>query len=150
LRKKRFAIFESLISSLPKPLKILDVGGTQIFWERMGFIGKDDLEIVLLNLSKVNVAYKNFKSVVGDARKMGEFKDKKFDVVFSNLAIEHVGNYDQQRQMSEETRRVGKRYFVQTPNRYFLIEPHFLFPFLQFLPLQIKVWLITHFNIEWY
>jgi len=150
LRKKRFALFESLISSLPRPLKILDVGGTQIFWEKMGFIEKTDVEIVLLNISKVNVTYQNFKSVVGDARKMTGFKNKEFDVVFSNSVIEHVGNYYKQHQMAEEIKRVGKRFFIQTPNRYFPIEPHFLFPFFQFFPLQIRVWLITHFNLGWH
>jgi len=51
--------------------------------------------------------------------------------------------------MANEGRRVGKRYFVQTPNLYFSIEPHFVFPFFQFLLLQAKVWLITHFYLGW-
>ena len=52
--------------------------------------------------------------------------------------------------MAEEVRRVGKRYFVQTPNRYFPIEPHFLIPWFQFLPLTVKVFLIRDFNLGWY
>ena len=44
----------------------------------------------------------------------------------------------------------GKKYFVQTPNLYFPIEPHFLFPFFQFLPIDNKVWLFTHFSMGWY
>jgi 2-polyprenyl-3-methyl-5-hydroxy-6-metoxy-1,4-benzoquinol methylase len=149
LRRKRFVLFSSLISSLPRPLRILDVGGTEIFWERMDFI-KEDVEIVLLNLSNVEVTYRNLSNVAGDARKMVQFRDKEFDVVFSNSVIEHVGEYYQQRQMAEEVSRVGKKYFVQTPNYFFPIEPHFLFPCFQFFPVQWKVFLIRHFDVGWF
>ncbi len=149
-RRKRFALFESLVSSLPRPLRILDVGGTQIFWETVGFTKEDNVEIVLLNLSKIDVTYPKFRSLVGDGRKMDEFRDKEFDIVFSNSVIEHVGEYDQQHEMAQEVRRVGKRYFIQTPSRFFPIEPHFLFPFFQFLPLRFKVFLIRHSEIGWF
>jgi ubiquinone/menaquinone biosynthesis C-methylase UbiE len=150
LRRKRFALFNSLLSSLPRPLRILDIGGTQLFWERMGFTAQSDVKIVLLNLTNVPLTYPNFRSVIGDARNMGEFRDKEYDVVFSNSVIEHVGDYGQQRQMAEEVRRVGRRYFLQTPNRSFPVEPHFLFPFFQFLPLRFRVFLIFHFDLGWY
>ena len=42
---------------------------------------------------------------------------------------------------------MGRRYFVQTPNRSFPIEPHYLFPFFQFLPHALQHWLHTHFDI---
>ena len=44
--------------------------------------------------------------------------------------------------MADEIRRVGHAYYVQTPYRYFPIEPHFLFPFFAQLPLQIRAELI--------
>lgn len=149
LRLKRFALFKSLISPLPRPLKILDVGGTQVFWERMGFTGIDDISIMIINLTKTETTYPNFKSVVGDAKNLSMFRDNEFDIVFSNSVIEHVGDFDDQQRMAEEVKRVGKRYFIQTPNRYFPVEPHFLFPFFQFLPLKIQVFLLRHFEIGW-
>jgi 2-polyprenyl-3-methyl-5-hydroxy-6-metoxy-1,4-benzoquinol methylase len=81
---------------------------------------------------------------------MKQFAAQEFDVVFSNSVIEHVGSYEDQRRMAKEIKRVGKRYFVQTPNLYFPIEPHFVFPFFQFLPQSVKVWLISHFALGWY
>jgi hypothetical protein len=51
--------------------------------------------------------------------------------------------------MANEMRRVGKRYFLQTPNRYFPIEPHFIFPMFQFLPLSVQVFLVQHFSLGW-
>lgn len=150
LRKKRFAFFKSLIPSVPYSLKILDVGGTEAIWYKEGFCDPNMIDLVkitILNKREVPVNHANIKAMAGDARDMKEFKDGEFDIVFSNSVIEHVGAYEDQIQMAKEIKRVGKKYFVQTPNLYFPIEPHFLFPFFQFFPLQIKVWILTHIPI---
>ena len=63
---------------------------------------------------------------------MDFFKDKSFDAVFSNSVIEHVGTFEDQKMMANEVIRVTNFYFIQTPNLYFPIEPHFLVPFFQF------------------
>jgi len=53
LRKKRFKLFQTIFKNLLKEdVKILDVGGTVSYWENMGLI-KDNIEIVLLNLRKL-------------------------------------------------------------------------------------------------
>ncbi len=150
LRKKRFAFFKSLIQSVSYPLTILDVGGTDTIWHKEGFCDPDlvdRVKITILNKQQMKVNHPNIRAIVGDARNMREFEDGEFDIVFSNSVIEHVGTYDDQIQMAKEIKRVGKKYFVQTPNLYFPIEPHFLFPFFQFLPLEIKVWILTHIPI---
>jgi SAM-dependent methyltransferase len=115
-------------------VNILDVGGTQTFWDTSGFFDEkmNLLRITLMNVRKVPVSRPNFNSIVGDARDLKEFKENQFDVVFSNSVIEHVGDYNDQLQMANEIRRVGKRYFVQTPNLYFPIEPHLFSPFFSF------------------
>jgi hypothetical protein len=148
LRKRRFALFRSLLLRIPTPLRILDVGGTQNFWEVMGFAAGRDMEITILNLVRPVVSLPQFRGVAGDARSL-EFADQSFDVVFSNSVIEHVGSYDDQRRMAAEVQRVGVRYFVQTPNRYFPIEPHFLFPAYQFFPRGLQIWLLQHLKLGW-
>lgn len=150
LRLKTIALFEELIRSLPKPLRIIDVGGTEIFWERMGFSGDEAVDITLLNLSEEKTNYPNIKSIAGDGRKMHQFRNGEFDIAFSHSVIEHVGEYHDQKQMANELQRVGKRYFIQTPNFYFPFEPHFLFPFFQFFPLWLKLFMLRHFNLGWY
>ena len=65
---------------------------------------------------------------------MPEFTTGEFDVVFSNSVIEHVGDFDDQRRMADEVRRVGRRFFVQTPNRWFPLEVHTRLPFVHWLP----------------
>lgn len=148
MRKKRIALFTSLIAKLPRPLHILDVGGEQRFWEIVGLI-HEDAQILLYNVVPAEVSYPNLVNRTGDARDMREFSDRQFQIVFSNSVIEHVGSYAHQRQMAQEVQRVGERFYVQTPNRYFPLEPHFLFPFFQFLPVSFRVYLVTHFNLGW-
>ena len=150
MRRARFALFLSLLGSLKGHVEILDIGGTQEFWTLMTDGDPGDVRVTLLNIEHQNVTSPKFVSVVGDARKMPEFRDKSFDVVFSNSVIEHVGTYDDQRRMASEVMRVGKRYFVQTPNKRFPLEPHFLFPFFQYLPSRVRAGMVHRFNVGWY
>ena len=73
MRKRRIALFKSLISPLTRPLNILDVGGTQAFWELMG-LTKEDAKILLYNISPSEVSYPTLISMVGDARDMRGFQ----------------------------------------------------------------------------
>ena len=150
LRRKRFALFLACLTPMPYPIRIHDVGGTEVFWEQMGFINEPDVQIVLLNIDKVTVSHPNIFSVVGDARSMGQFRDKEFTLVFSNSVIEHVGAWHDQQKMAQEIKRVAQGYFVQTPNRFFPLEPHFFFPCFQFLPVTLQVWLATHLALGTY
>ena len=110
-----------------------------------------NVEITLLNLERPRVSERGFEAVQGDARDLSRYPDKNFDIIFSNSVIEHLGpELENQRLMANEIRRVGKRYFVQTPNRYFPIEPHFLLPGFQFWPMPLRIWAVTHFNVGWY
>jgi hypothetical protein len=149
LRRRRFALFQSLLSRVPGHVHILDVGGTPDFWRVMGF-SRSNVSVTLLNRSAAAADSDAAHSVVGDARDMREFADRQFDVVFSNSVIEHVGTYEDQRAMASEVRRIGRRYFVQTPNRRFPIEPHFLFPGFQFLPVSLRAWLLARHDLGWY
>ena len=154
LRNQRLIFFQSLISNLPKPITILDVGGKVSFWESMGFLDQHnrDIKITVLNanVSEMQPITPKVEQIIGDARNMKQFKNQEFDIVFSNSVIEHVGTYAQQSQMANEVMRVGKRYFIQTPNLYFPIEPHFVFPFFQFLPIPFRIWLVSHFSLGWF
>lgn len=148
-RRERFAVFLRLIERLPRPVRILDIGGTQLFWETMHVGEHDPFQITLLNLSAPRASWSNVASVAADARDLSIYLDGAFDVVFSNSVIEHVGGPQDQRRMADEVRRVGRAYFVQTPNRYFPIEPHFLVPCFQFLPVSVRVFLVRHFDLGW-
>lgn len=147
LRRKRFALFRELVGPLARPLRILDVGGTEHFWVQVGFAAEPGVHVTILNVTKPVTTLPSFTGVVGDARSMPEFADGEFDVAFYNSVIEHVGALPEQLAMAAEMQRVGKRYFVQTPNRRFPLEPHFLVPWFQYLPEDAKVWLIRRWRL---
>jgi hypothetical protein len=147
LRRRRFQLFQSLLRSVPRPLRILDVGGTPAFWESMTLVGEPGVKIVILNTEPLVSTMAQFECVLGDARSMPEYATNEFEVVCSNSVIEHVGDRGNQRRMAAEIARVGQRYFVQTPNRYFPIEPHFLVPGFQFLPISIQSGLLQRLNL---
>ena len=151
-RESRFKFFLSLLEKVnsDKPIQILDIGGTEIYWERMNFTIHNNIHITLLNLEKVPTKNLNFNSIKGDACDLSIFKDKEFDIVYSNSVIEHLFSFENQQKMSQEVMRVGKFYYVQTPNYFFPIEPHWLFPFFQFLPFQIRVFLTKNFDLGHY
>ena len=127
-RKKRMANFIDLLGVNQKD-KILDVGGLPGFWHRVGLAEN----VTLLNINE-STKSNSFKTIKGDARNMYMYFNKSIDIVFSNSVIEHVGNFSDQKHMAKEIQRIGKKYWVQTPNKHFPIELHFCFPFLQYLP----------------
>jgi hypothetical protein len=149
-RRRRFRFFRSLLAGVPAPVRILDVGGTQEFWRQMGAADEPGLEIVVLNSDPRIAAADRIEVVTGDARDMSCFAEDEFDVAFSNSVIEHLGEPAGQRRMASEVRRVAVRYFVQTPNRYFPIEPHFMLPGFQFLPVAARIALVRRFALGYH
>jgi hypothetical protein len=83
----------------------------------------------------------------GDGTRL-PYSGGEFPVVFSSSTIEHVPA-ELQRAFAAEIARVGERYFVQTPNKYFPIEPHYQFPFFQFLPERVQRALNRRFTLGW-
>lgn len=152
LRRRRFELFAALVEGLPGEVRLLDIGGTQNYWQMIAPEAAllRRVRVTLLNLEPQAVSAPNFTSLVGDARAMPQFADRQFDLVFSNSTIEHLGSYAAQQAMAAEVRRVGRGYYIQTPNRYFPLEPHYLFPGFQFLPLGLRAWLVRHFSLGWY
>lgn len=142
-RQRRFEFFENAIKNYPKPLKILDIGGTEQFWKNRGFANNPDFSIMLVNLYKEEPSSENINSEIGNAVDLSQFEDYSFDIVFSNSVIEHLFDLESQGKMASEVQRLGKYHFIQTPNKYFPIEPHFLFPLFQFLPKSFKMFLLT-------
>ena len=95
------------------------------------------------------------------------FADNEFDVVYCSSVIEHVTvskqsvwnvhsgrDFQVQAEASQlafarEIRRVGRGYFVQTPNRYFPLESHTWLPLFNFLPRPILIRALRVTNKFW-
>lgn len=144
-RRKRMTKFLKVIDSQPNE-RILDVGGTIFNWKLIDY--KND--VVLLNLSvPKNTGAElpsNFSFVVGDGTAL-QYGDKEFDVCFSNSVIEHVGTLEKQKMFAQEVCRVGKRIWIQTPAKSFFFEPHYLTPFIHWLPKHYQKLLLRNFSI---
>lgn len=149
LRARRFRQFEALVASLPRPLRILDVGGTNQFWENRGWTGRADVQIFSLNLLAEEQRHENITPLAGDATDLAQFADGSFEVAFSNSVIEHLFTFEQQRRMASEIQRVSKSFWVQTPNYWFPMEPHFHVPGWQWMPLSLRVAMIRRWRCGW-
>jgi hypothetical protein len=149
-RARRVEMFLRLIPAKAERFRVLDIGGTSWSWQHLGVAFPAFCEVTLLNLAaEAGPLPAGFRSVAGDARRMPEFADQSFDLVFSNSVIEHVGTLYDQWAMAREVRRVGRGYFVQTPYRHFPIEPHFLFPGWQYLPVWLRRRLLQRWDLGW-
>lgn len=145
-RNKRFQFFLSILKDLPKPLSILDIGGTVGFWKAMQF-NEPGISITLLNIEAPPRVDYPFKAIQGDATNLNDIKHQQFDLVFSNSVIEHLYSWENQQKMAAEVLRVAKWHFIQTPNYWFPIEPHWVFPCFQYLPKKLRIWLTQHFSL---
>jgi hypothetical protein len=65
------------------------------------------------------------------------FRDGEFDIVFSNAVLEHVGSRASQAAFVRDLGRVGKAFFITTPDRRFPFEHHTGLPLLHYLPAPV-------------
>ena len=120
---------------------IIDVGGTPFMWH----LTDCDPSVTIGNL-KAPWAIEGSRVVLASGLAL-PFRDRSFDVCFSNSVIEHVGDAQARADFAREVRRVAKRYWVQTPNRRFPLETHFVCLFLHWLPFDMTRRLIRHFSL---
>ena len=130
-------------------MRILDIGGTDLLWR----IANQPARVVLLNtkipqgrdVGLLGAEYSdaltprapdppaNVEYVLGDGKSV-PFADGEFDICFSNSTIEHLFGPEEQRRFANEVRRVARGVWLQTPARSFPFEPHWLAPFIHWLP----------------
>jgi hypothetical protein len=121
---------------------VLDVGGSEFNWRLLPLRPR----VVLLNLYPPAVKDPDVLYVVGDGRYI-PCKDKFFDLVYSNSVVEHVVGLEDQLLFARECNRSGKRYYVQTPNKGFLVEPHFITPFFHWLRPAVRIRLARNLTL---
>jgi hypothetical protein len=147
-RRKRFAVFLNKISPTTE-MSLLDIGGYPDSWTQYKPIVKslDILNIHPIELAKGDCSNYNMRAIIGDGCKL-YLPNNAYDIVFSNSVIEHVGSYENQKAFASEARRVGKKLWIQTPAYECFIEPHYLVPFIHWLPKKWQKKLVRHFTIR--
>jgi hypothetical protein len=155
-RSKRHDLFLSMIKPQSTD-KLLDIGGLPRYW--IGLTQTVD-QVDCLNIHSVkwepeNFPNHNIRTLVGDGCEL-DMTDNSYDIAFSNSVIEHVGSWERQKEFAAEISRVAHRMWIQTPAYECPIEPHFLAPFVHWLPVSIRkfavrfsLWgLIQHPTVE--
>lgn len=149
MRAQRFARFATLAEALPKPLTILDVGGRAAFWADHGWANRADVRIITGNIEPQRREFDNIEPVELDATDMSRYADGSIDLVFSNSVIEHLFTWENQVKMAREIQRVATAYWVQTPNYWFPMEPHFRVLGWQWLPEWVRVEVLRRRRCGW-
>lgn len=149
-RAKRFLEF---IKKLPRPIRVIDLGGSAEMWARWGVTETDRLLITLINNHHID------KSHLGE-RLSGNFISERqmdvmelskedlasYDVVFSNSMLEHLSSVEEQTRLAASIANCGLPYFVQVPNKNCIVDPHFphpLAPFFAAWPRSFQVRTLT-------
>lgn len=168
-RLRRGELFRRLLQPTERD-RILDLGGgdgshiATILPHRTNIVVAD---VLAHDLEKAQSLY-GFQTVLLEPDAPLPFADAEFDIVFCSSVIEHVTipyeeiytctsnrEFNQrawanQKRFAAELRRVCRRYFVQTPHRYFFIETHSWLPgIFVLLPRLWQVNIIRCFNRFW-
>lgn len=156
LRRARFVWIERLLDqvlSVKDHATILDIGGRRDYWKLLDPKYRDRITITILNtedevgLESTEDIGIRIDTVVGDGTHMPQYSDGSFDLAHSNSVIEHVGLHRAMAGMAAETQRVGRAYYLQTPNFWFPLEPHYGVPFFHWLPEPTRMWCNATFNV---
>lgn len=127
-------------------MSVIDLGGRAESWLRAPV---HLARVHVVNLEKSPSEIPGWISAeVGDACELPKHvRAGDYDLVFSNSVIEHVGGHERRLRFAEAVHELAPRHWIQTPYRYFPVEPHFLFPAFQFLPLAARARILRHWPL---
>jgi ubiquinone/menaquinone biosynthesis C-methylase UbiE len=126
-RQQRFAFFWRAVGQHAESGMWLDLGGGagSYFLSQYG----DAEGAILLDISPREIAAARrlrptVLGIVADGERL-PFKDQSIACIFCNSVLEHAAHPEL---LSAEIQRVGRTFFVQTPNGRFFLEPHSSIP----------------------
>lgn len=168
---EKFKFFLDKIE-LNKHATILDLGGGDgSYMDHFDSILRDynvtisDIDRTALDRAKK----KGYETIVIDGSSENlPYSNKEVDCIFCNSVIEHItipknqlwsiqGNsndffrnsFNIQKKFAYEIRRCAKKYYVQTPHKYFPIESHTWFPFIGYLNRRNQLVIVKILNKFW-
>jgi len=147
--RRRSVRFQELLRRFPdlRSMRVLDLGGTPEFWRSAPVA---PAYVTTVNLDpKYDPDETWLDHVVADACDLATLEKTPgdYDLVVSNSLIEHVGGYQRRRDFAEVVRAGAPAHWVQTPNRYFPVEPHYVAPGFQFLPVRTRARLVSRWPL---
>lgn len=171
-RRNRDKVFQDAFP-IRSDTKVLDLGSEngQHISDVLSGTGIDPKNVYIADISTQAVQEGNrrfgFTPVSIEESGALPFPDKFFDVVYCSSVLEHVTvpksevwsvrsgrkfrqrASESQRRFAEEIKRLGKQYYVQTPNKWFVIESHSWLPFVGWLPRRVLIPTLRLTNRFW-
>jgi hypothetical protein len=137
--RRRSRRWNWLVKTFPEldQMSIIDLGGSVESWRRAPV---RPARVHVVNLEEQPGDVPEWAEVdYGDACVLPDrIRTRRYDLVFSNSVIEHVGGHERRERFAEAVRSLADSYWVQTPYRYFPIEPHYVAPGMQFAPIALR------------
>lgn len=148
-RMRRWEVFASTFPGIEQ-MRVIDLGGTVESWRRAPVQPRGVVVVNLLEPGETDTP--SLVPVLGDACRARAVLDDNgidpaFDLVFSNSLLEHVGGHANRSALASEVRALAPRHWVQTPYRFFPVEPHWVFPMMQFLPVAARARVATRWPL---
>lgn len=118
-------------------MSVIDLGGRLSSWEHALVRPK---HVHIVNLERESGEIPAWAEVDhGDACELPPaIRNRRHDLVFSNSVIEHVGGHERRLRLADAVHTLAESHWVQTPYRYFPVEPHWVAPAMQFLPVTVR------------
>ena len=117
-------------------MRVIDLGGVTSVWLQAPVRPR---EVTVLNMFEQDAGADFITTVVGDACDLPtSVRGHSWDLVYCNSVIEHVGGHSRRAALADSVHALGDHHWVQTPYRFFPLEPHWLFPGFQFLPVRAR------------
>jgi hypothetical protein len=144
-RRRRWDLFTDHFPDIAD-LALLDLGGTPRMWAAAPVRPRRVVTVNLLDQPPHDEPWIDART--GDV--FAHDPAEPFDVVYCNSLIEHIGGHAQRQRLADLIAASAPRYWVQAPYRYFPVEPHYLAPGLQWLPLAARAAIARRWDLGGY
>jgi hypothetical protein len=144
-RRLRWKTFRAHFPDI-ESMSVVDLGGTVNYWMRAPVQPRS---VHVLNLQEPPSSIPDWITVdVADATDPALLSQAgAYDLVYSNSVIEHVGGHQRRTAFAANAAALADRHWIQTPYRYFPVEPHWVCPCMQYLPLRARARLGLHWPL---
>jgi hypothetical protein len=144
-RRRRW---DMLVAEFPDlaQMSVIDLGGRVEAWRRAPV---RPAHVHIVNLEPPDPEIPEWAEVDhADACDLPEpIRSRRYDLAFSNAVLEHVGGHVKRLEFADTVRASADRHWIQTPYRYFPVEPHWLFPWFQHLPVTTRAMISRHWPL---
>ena len=130
-------------------MSVLDLGGRILTWQRAPVRPK---HVHVVNMQPpLHPGIPEWAEFdLGDACDLpAHIAKRRYDLVFANSVIEHVGGHERRERFADSVHQLSDAHWVQTPYRYFPIEPHWMVPGMQFMPVTARAELARRWPLSY-